>query len=181
VEARQAELLPVEYFQVVFTVPEPIARIAYYNRKEVYNILFRATAETLATIARDPQHRGAEIGFFAVLHTWGQHLLHHPRIPFRGESTHLHCVVPGGGLSPDGESWVSCRPGFFLPVKVLSRLFRRLFLERLEGAFRKGKLSFFGELAGLHDPAEFPRSLEPLKEAEWVLTIDEEARPDLSG
>ena len=142
-EARQAELLPVEYFHVVFTVPEPIARIAYYNRKEVYNILFRATAETLTTIARDPQHLGAEIGFFAVLHTWGQNLLHHP---------HLHCVVPGGGLSADGCSWVSCRPGFFLPVKVLSRLFRRLFLKMLEAAFHKGKLSFFGELEGLHNP-----------------------------
>jgi len=144
---------------VVFTLPEPIARLAYYNRKEVYNILFRATAETLTTIARDPQHLGAEIGFFAVLHTWGQNLLHHP---------HLHCVVPGGGLSPD-ESWVSCRPGFFLPVRVLSRLFRRLFLKMLEAAFRKGKLSFFGELAGLHDPAEFLRSLEPLRESEWVV------------
>jgi Putative transposase/Transposase zinc-binding domain len=159
VEARQAELLPVEYFHVVFTLPEPIARIAYYNRKEVYNILFRATAETLTTIARDPQHLGADIGFFAVLHTWGQNLLHHP---------HLHCVVPGGGLSPD-ENWVSCRPGFFLPVRVLSRLFRRLFLERLEAAFHKGKLSFFGDLAGLHDPAEFLRYLAPLKEAEWVV------------
>jgi len=159
VEARQTELLPVEYFHVVFTLPEPIARIAYYNRKEVYNMLFRATAETLATIARDPQHLGAEIGFFAVLHTWGQNLLHHP---------HLHCVVPGGGLSPD-ENWVSCRPGFFLPVRVLSRLFRRLFLKRLEAAFRKGKLSFFGELAGLHDPAEFLRTLEPLRESEWVV------------
>ena len=159
VEARQTELLPVEYFHVVFTLPEPIARIAYYNRKEVYNILFRATAETLATIARDPQHLGADIGFFAVLHTWGQNLLHHP---------HLHCVVPGGGLSPD-ENWVSCRPGFFLPVRVLSRLFRRLFLERLEAAFHKGKLSFFGELAGLHDPAEFLHYLAPLKETEWVV------------
>jgi hypothetical protein len=160
VEARKAELLPVEYFHVVFTVPEQIARIAYYNRKVVYDILFRATAETLTTIARDPRHLGAEIGFFAVLHTWGQNLLHHP---------HLHCVVPGGGLSPDGQRWVSCRPGFFLHVKVLSRLFRRLFLKQLQAAFSKGKLRFFGELAELREPVGFARYLTPLKEAEWVV------------
>jgi hypothetical protein len=160
VEARKAELLPVEYFHVVFTLPEQLARIAYYNRKAVYNILFRATAETLSTIAGDPQHLGAEIGFFAVLHTWGQNLLHHP---------HLHCVVPGGGLSPDGKHWVSCKPGFFLPVKVLSRLFRRLFLEMMEAAFHKGKLRFFGELEELRDPDRFARYLAPLENAEWVV------------
>jgi hypothetical protein len=168
VEARKAELLPVEYFHVVFTVPEQIARIAYYNRKVVYDILFRATAETLTTIARDPQHLGAEIGFFAVLHTWGQNLLHHP---------HLHCVVPGGGLSPDGTRWVSCPPGFFLAVKVLSRLFRRLFLEQLQAAFRKGKIHFFGELAELREPAGFARYLAPLRDAEWVVY----AKPPFGG
>jgi hypothetical protein len=160
VEARQAELLPVEYFHVVFTLPEQIARIAYSNRKVVYNILFSATAETLAIIARDPQHLGAEIGFFAVLHTWGQNLLHHP---------HLHCVVPGGGLSPDGSRWISCLPGFFLSVKVLSRLFRRLFLEQLQTAFRKGKLRFFGDLEELRKPDRFAEYLTPLREAEWVV------------
>ena len=158
VEAREAELLPVEYFHVVFTIPEQLARIAYYNRKVVYDILFKATAETLATIARDPEHLGAETGFFAVLHTWGQNLLHHP---------HLHCVVPGGGLSPDGERWVSCKPGFFLPVNVLSRLFRRLFLERLMTAFRKGKLRFPGELKQLSKQVCFARYLAPLRE--WVV------------
>lgn len=160
VEARRAELLPVEYFHVVFTLPEQLARIAYYNRKVVYDILFQATAETLSTIAGDPKHPGADIGFFAVLHTWGQNLLHHP---------HLHCVIPGGGLSPDGERWVSCTPGFFLPVKVLSRLFRRLFLEQLRVAFRKGKLRFFGDLAELRKPVCFSRYLAPLEEAEWVV------------
>src|SRR5580693_6870692 len=122
IEDRQCELLDTQYFHVVFTLPEEIAAIAYQNKKVVYDILFRATSETLRTIAADPKHLGAEIGFFAVLHSWGQNLMFHP---------HLHCVVPGGGLSPDGDRWVSCRPGFFLPVRVLSRLFRRLFLERI--------------------------------------------------
>ncbi len=140
VERRRAELLPVEYFHVVFTVPEEIAAIAFYNTEVVYGILFRAAAETLQTIARDPKHLGAEIGFFAVLHTWGQNLLHHP---------HLHCVVPGGGLTPDHTSWAACRPGFFLPVRVLSRLFRRLFLEALDQAFRAGELVFRGSLVDL--------------------------------
>jgi hypothetical protein len=160
VAARHAELLPAEYFHVVFTLPEQLAQVAYYNRRVVYDILFRATAQTLRTIARDPRHLGAEIGFFAVLHTWGQNLLHHP---------HLHCVVPGGGLTPDGERWVSCSPGFFLPVKVLSRLFRRLFLKLLEAAFRKGKLRFAGDLENLRNPARFTRYLSPLKKAEWVV------------
>src|SRR5690348_12763565 len=133
-EARRAELLDTEYYHVVFTLPEPIAAIAYQNQRLLYGLLFRTAAETLRTIAADPQHLGAQIGFFAVLHTWGSNLLHHP---------HAHCVVPGGGLSPDGTRWISCRPGFFLPVRVLSCLFRRLFLEYLERAFYSGKLQFF--------------------------------------
>jgi len=139
-ENRRSELLNTQYFHVVFTLPEQIAPIAYQNKKVVYGILFRATAETLRTIAADPKHLGAEIGFFAVLHSWGQNLLHHP---------HLHCVVAGGGLSPDGTQWISCRPGFFLPVRVLSRLFRRLFLEHLIKAFDAGKLVFFSSLEPL--------------------------------
>jgi hypothetical protein len=133
IESRQAELLPVEYFHVVFTVPEQIARIAFYNPAVVYGILFRAAAQTLLTIGGDPKHLGADLGFFAILHTWGQNLLHHP---------HLHCVIPGGGLSPDPKRWVPCRPGFFLPVRVLSRLFRSLFLEALTQAFQQDKLQF---------------------------------------
>ena len=168
VESRQAELLPVEYFHVVFTVPEAVARIAFYNPETVYGILFSATAETLLTIARDPKHLGAEIGFFAVLHTWGQNLLHHP---------HLHCVVPGGGLGPGHQRWIRCRPGFFLPVRVLSRLFRRLFLEALEAAFAGGKLRFFGELEALQNAAEFAAYLTPLREIEWVVY----AKPPFGG
>jgi len=132
-EARKADLLPVPYFHVVFTLPEPIAAIALQNKRVVYDILFRSTAATLRTIAADPRHLGAEIGFIAVLHTWGQTLQHHP---------HLHCIVPGGGLAPDGQRWVACRPGFFLPVRVLSSLFRRLFLESLDQAFQAGELVF---------------------------------------
>src|SRR5436190_5632927 len=130
------------YFHVVFTLPDEIADIALQNKRTVYGILFRATADTLLTIAGDPKHLGAEIGFFAVLHTWGSNLLHHP---------HLHCVVPGGGLSLDGTRWISCKPGFFLPVRVLSRLFRRLFLEYLQSAFDAGKLQFFTALEKLWD------------------------------
>jgi Zn finger protein HypA/HybF involved in hydrogenase expression len=128
--ARQAELLPVPYYHVVFTLPAPIGAIAYQNTAKVYALLFKAAAETLMTIAADPKHLGADIGVTAVLHTWGQTLDHHP---------HLHCIVPGGGLSPDGGRWIACRPGFFLPVRVLSRLFRRLFLEGLEAAHRAGE------------------------------------------
>jgi Putative transposase/Transposase zinc-binding domain len=160
IEDRQAELLDTEYFHVVFTLPEEIAAIAYQNKKVVYDILFRATSETLCTIAADPKHLGAEIGFFAVLHTWGQNLLHHP---------HLHCVVPGGGLSPDGTRWVACRPGFFLPVRVLSRLFRRLFLEFLEKAFYDGQLQFFSSLEELYNRPAFLRYLGPLHKSEWVV------------
>jgi Putative transposase/Transposase zinc-binding domain len=160
IEDRESELLDTQYFHVVFTLPEEIAAIAYQNKKVVYDILFRATSETLRTIAADPKHLGAEIGFFAVLHSWGQNLMFHP---------HLHCVVPGGGLSPDGDRWVSCRPGFFLPVRVLSRLFRRLFLELLQQAFDAGHLHFFTSLLQLHNPAAFAAYLDPLRDAEWVV------------
>lgn len=166
--ARKAELLPVEYFHVVFTLPEQIAEIAFYNKEAVYNMLFRATAETLLTIAGDPKHLGAGIGFFAVLHTWGQNLLHHP---------HLHCVVPGGGLSADHERWIACRPGYFLTVEVLSRLFRRLFLEALEEAFESGGLGFFGDLEPLRHPTAFNTYLAPLREADWVVY----AKPPFGG
>jgi len=168
IEDRQAELLNCEYFHVVFTVPDKIAAIAYQNKEVVYNILFQATAETLRTIAADPKHLGAEIGFFAVLHSWGSNLMHHP---------HLHCVVPGGGLSSDGTRWVPCRPGFFLPVRVLSRLFRRLFLERLQSAFDLQKLRFFSALEKLRDPREFLRYLDPLSKSEWVVY----AKPPFAG
>jgi len=144
---------------VVFTVPEEIAAIAYQNKEVVYGILFQATAETLKTIAADPKHLGAEIGFFAVLHTWGQNLQVHP---------HLHCVVPGGGLSPDGQRWVPCRPGFFLPVRVLSSLFRRLFLESLQKAFDSGKLQFFAALESLRERDAFAQLLARVKACEWV-------------
>src|SRR2546422_7192882 len=157
---RQAELLPVEYFHVVFTVPQEIAAIAYQNKAVVYDILFHATSETLRTIAADPRHLGVEIGFIAILHTWGQNLLHHP---------HLHCVVPGGGVAPDGQRWIGCRPGFFLPVRVLSRLFRRLFLTQLRNAFDEGELRFFNNLAALQDPGAFASYLAPAAQAEWVV------------
>jgi hypothetical protein len=159
-EHRQAELLPVEYFHVVFTVPEEMAALAYQNQAVVFDLLFRATAETLLKIAADPKHLGAKIGFLAVLHTWGQNLLFHP---------HLHCVVPGGGLAPDGQRWIACRPGFFLPVRVLSRLFRRLFLQHLQAAFDHGKLQFFSSLERLRDPKAFASYLAPLRQTEWVV------------
>jgi hypothetical protein len=160
IEERQSELLDVPYFHVVFTVPEEIAAIAYQNKRVVYNILFRSTAETLTTIAADPKYLGAQIGFFAVLHTWGQNLHFHP---------HLHCVVPGGGLSPDAQRWVSCRPGFFLPVRVLSRLFRRLFLTALKRSFDAGKLKFFGSIKALLDRGRFAKFLTKAKATEWVV------------
>src|SRR5260221_14322409 len=159
-EQRQGELLPIEYFHVVFTLPEPLAAIAFYNKEVVYDLLFRATAETLLTIARDPQRLGVEMGFFAVLHTWGQNLHFHP---------HLHCVVPGGGLSADHDHWIPGRPRFLLPVKVLSRLFRRLLLEALEKVYAAGQLQFFGDLEPLRDPPAFARYLAPLKKAEGVV------------
>jgi hypothetical protein len=145
---------------LVFTVPEEIAAIALQNKKIVYGILFHTTAKTLQLIAADPQHLGAEIGFFAVLHSWGQNLLHHP---------HLHCVVPGGGVSDDGRRWISCRPDFFLPVHVLSRLFRRLFLESLQKAFDSDKLRLSGSLEALVDRKAFIGYLKPLKDKEWVV------------
>jgi hypothetical protein len=160
IENRRSELLRTQYFHVVFTLPEQIAPIAYQNKKVVYGILFRATAETLRTIAADPKHLGAEIGFFAVLHSWGSNLLHHP---------HLHCVVPGGGLSPDGTQWISCRPRFFLPVRVLSRLFRRLFLKYLIKAFDTGKLQFFSSLEPLRERRAFLRHLAPTHAIKWVV------------
>ena len=149
---RRAELLPVAYFHVVFTVPAPIAAIALQNKALVYDILFKAAAQTIRVIAADPKHLGAETGMIAILHTWGQTLTHHP---------HVHCIVPGGGLGPDGR-WVASKPNFFLPVHVLSRCYRRLFLERLRTAFAAGGLTFHGELARLHDPAEFAQYLKPL-------------------
>ncbi len=159
-EARQAELLPIAYYHVVFTLPAPISDIAFHNKAVVYDILFKAASETLLTIAADPKHLGARLGLTAVLHTWGSALTHHP---------HVHCIVPGGGLSPDGQRWISCRPRFFLPVRVLSRLFRRLFLERLAEAHADGRLVFFGQLAGLADRAAFTAHLAPLRRAEWVV------------
>ena len=167
-EDRQTELLPVEYFHVVFTVPQEIAAIAYQNKALVYDILFRATAETLRTIAGDPKHLGAEIGFIAILHTWGQNLLHHP---------HLHCLVPGGGIAPNGERWISCRPGFFLPVRVLSRLFRRLFIAQLQLAFDHGELQFFNSLEALSNRVAFAKHLAPATRAEWVVY----AKPPFGG
>ena len=157
---RQAELLPVPYFHVVFTVPAQVAEIAFQNKAAVYAILFKAASDTLRVAAADPRHLGAEIGMVGVLHTWGQNLHHHP---------HVHCVVPGGGLSVDGQRWVACRPGFFLPVRVLSRLFRRLFLERLQSAFDAGQLRFFSDLADLADADVFTARLAELKRIEWVV------------
>jgi hypothetical protein len=165
---RQTELLPTQYFHVVFTMPAPIAEIAFQNKAIVYGVLFKAAAETLRTIAADPKHLGAQIGLVAVLHTWGQNLHHHP---------HVHCVVPGGGPSLDGTRWVSCRPGFFLPVRVLSRLYRRLFLENLQAAFDAGALGFFGDLAPLAQPVAFARLLARTRQIEWVVY----AKPPFGG
>jgi hypothetical protein len=159
-EARQADLLPVDYYHLVFTLPAPISAIAYTNKAVVYGLLFEIAAETLTTIAADPKHLGAQVAATLVLHTWGSALTHHP---------HVHGIVPGGGLSLDGKRWVSCKPGFFLSVRVLSRLFRRRFLEALEVAHRAGKLQFFGESAGLTDPKAFARWLAPLRKIEWVV------------
>jgi hypothetical protein len=157
---RQAELLPVGYFHVVFTLPGPIADIAFQNKRVIYDLLFKASAETILTIAADPKHLGAKIGITSVLHTWGSAMTHHP---------HVHMIVPGGGISPDGLKWVSCRPSFFLPVRVLSRLFRRLFLEMLVVAHEAGKLKFFGDHAGLADRDQFARSLRRSRKSDWVV------------
>ena len=167
-DARQANLLPVEYFHVVFTLPAPIADIAYTNKAAIYGLLFDMAAEVLQTIAMDPKHLGARIGATLVLHTWGSALTHHP---------HVHGIVPGGGLAPDGTTWVACRPGFFLPVRVLSRLFRRRFLEELQRLHEAGRLQFFGEHAGLADAAQFKAWLAPLRKVEWVVY----AKPPFAG
>ena len=159
-EARQADLLPLDYYHVVFTLPAPISAIAYYNKAVIYDLLFEVAAQTLRTIAADPKHLGAHIGVTLVLHTWGSALTHHP---------HVHGIVPGGGLAPDGARWVACKPGFFLPVRVLSRLFRRRFLEELHQAHRSGALQFFGEFVGLADARAFAAWLAPLRQCQWVV------------
>src|SRR5262245_56912769 len=156
---REAELLPVPYYHVVFTLPAQISDIAYQNKEVIYDLLFKVSAETLMTIAADPKHLGARIAITAVLHTWGSALTHHP---------HVHMIVPGGGISLDGQRWIACRPTFFLPVRVLSRLFRRLFLKILRMAHAAGRLAFFGNHAALADTKAFAASLAPLRMTEWV-------------
>ena len=167
-EDRRDELLDVEYFHVVFTIPAEIAKVALQNKRVVYGILFETAAATLQEIAATPKHLGARLGFLCVLHTWGQNLLHHP---------HVHCVVPGGGLSPDGTSWISCRPGFFLPVRVLSRVFRGKFLQRLRQAYAKGELQFHGSLEALGTAAGFARLVDEAYRKEWVVY----AKPPFGG
>ena len=159
-EERQAELLPVPYFHIVFTLPSAIGDIAYHNKRVIYDLLFKASAETMLTIAADPKHLGARIAITAVLHTWGSAMTHHP---------HVHMIVPGGGLSADGKRWIATRPNFLLPVLVLSRLFRRLMLEKLTAAHKAGKLTFFGEHAHLADAKEFAAVLTPLKRTRWFV------------
>jgi hypothetical protein len=165
---RAKELLPVPYCHVVFTLPQQLAPLALQNQRVCYSLLFRAVSETLQEIAADPKHLGAKIGFLAVLHTWSQNLLHHP---------HVHCVVPAGGLSPDRTRWIACRPNFFLPVRVLSRLFRGKFLAFLRQASAEGKLKFFGDLADLAEPARFHAWLQQSKKTEWVVY----AKPPFGG
>jgi hypothetical protein len=167
-EARQAELLPVPYFHVVFTLPVPAAEIAFQNKRIVYAILFRAAAEAMRDVAAEPRHLGAEIGAVAVLHSWGQAMTYHP---------HLHCIVPAGGLSPDKTRWVACRPGFLLPVRVLSRRFREVFVARLQAAFVAGELRFSGALAALAEPTAFAGRLAALLDVEWVVY----AKPPFAG
>lgn len=167
-ERRQSELLPAPYFHVVFTIPKQLNALALQNKAVLYGILFQASGQTLLTIARDPKHLGANIGFFSILHTWGQNLLHHP---------HVHSVVTGGGLSLDGKNWIGCRPGFFLSVRVLSRLFRRLFLKALRQAWLSAKLTFHGSLRALGDQAGFQRLLQTLGRQEWVVY----AKPPFGG
>ena len=168
IAARQRELLPVPYFHLVFTLPAEIAATAFQNKAAVYTILFKAAAETLRLIGADPKHLGAEIGHIAVLHSWGQTLSYHP---------HLHCIVPGGGPALDGSRWISCRPGFFLPVRVLARLFRRLFVEQLQAAYDAGALHFFGDLAGLTKPDAFAHLLADARHRDWVVY----AKPPFGG
>ena len=164
---RQAQLLPVPYFHLVFTLPRPIADIAYQNKALVYNLLLKTAADTLIIIAADPKHLGARIGLTAVLHTWGSALTHHP---------HAHIIVPGGGLSPNRQHWIACRPRFFLSVEVLSRLFRRLFLERLTAAYQAGRLEFFANQAGLAEPARFKAYIAALRKVEWVVCASRQSR-----
>jgi hypothetical protein len=167
-EERSAELLPVEYFHVVFTLPHEIGPLALQNQRRIYGMLFQAAAESLLTIAADPRHLGAQIGFLAVLHTWGQNLHLHP---------HVHCVVPGGGLSPDRSQWIACRPGFFLPVRVLGRLFRAKFLSFLRDAYDRRQIFFHGQQQHLEEPARFRQLVESLKEKNWVVY----AKPPFGG
>jgi hypothetical protein len=157
---REAELLPVPYYHVVFTLPAPIGEIAYHNKAAIYDMLFKASAETVMTIAADPKHLGARVGITAVLHTWGSAMTHHP---------HIHMIVPGGGIALDGKRWIACRPGFFLPVRVLSRLFRRLFLQKLDAAHAAGRLSFHGDQSLLAKRKAFAAYLRPLHKIEWVV------------
>lgn len=166
--ARAEDLLPVEYFHLVFTLPAEIARIAYWNKRLVYGLLFKASAQTVMTIAADPRRLGARIGMTSVLHTWGSALTHHP---------HIHMIVPGGGLSPDGARWVACRPSFFLHVHVLTRLFRRLFLEGLMDLHRAGQLAIFSDLAELENANNFTAWLGPFRKSEWVVY----AKPPFGG
>ena len=167
-EAREAELLPVPYFHVVFTLPAAIADIAYQNKRVIYGLLMKASAETVLTIARDPKHLGAKIGVISVLHTWGSAMTHHP---------HIHMIVPGGGLSPDGKSWMPCKPDFLLAVRVLAKLFRRLMLEKLMAAHDAGKFNFFGAHVHLGDTKAFKRFLRPLRRRKWYV----DARPPFAG
>jgi hypothetical protein len=166
--ARSEDLLPVEYFHVVFTLPAEIARIAYWNKKAVYGLLFKASAQTVTTIAADPKRLGAKVGMTSVLHTWGSAMTHHP---------HVHMIVPGGGLSKGGDRWISCKPGFFLHVRALSRLFRRLFIEGLLALHRDDDLNFFGDLVGLADADAFAKWIAPLRKTEWVVY----AKPPFGG
>jgi hypothetical protein len=166
--AREADLLPVGYFHLVFTLPAEMSPIAYQNKAAVYDLLFRAAAETLLTIAADPKHLGARIGATAVLHTWGSAMTHHP---------HVHMIVPGGGISLDGTRWVHCKPGFLLPVRVLSRLFRRLFLTQLTDAYAEGRLVFLGEIEGLRRRTAFVAHLAPLRRKNWFVY----AKPPFAG
>ena len=175
--ARAEDLLPVEYFHLVFTLPAEIARIAYWNKRAVYGLLFRESAQTVSTIAADPKRLGARVGMTSVLHTWGSALTHHP---------HIHMIVPGGGLSKDGNRWVACKPGFFLHVRVLSRLFRRLFIEGLLALHHAGELAFFGDQVGLSDADSFAKYLVPLRKKEWVVIVPEarlrhDAKPPFGG
>ena len=167
-DARKAELLPAPYFHLVFTLPPAAAEVAFQNKRLLYAALMRAAAEATMTLAANPKRLGARIGLLAVLHTWGQTLTHHP---------HVHCVVPGGGVSLDGERWIVCKPGFFLPVKALARLFRRLFLAALEATFDKGELRFFGELAPLCEPRAFAERIVALRKTDWIVY----AKPPFGG